>query len=155
MMHKCAAATPHRLPQSVVKFPTVDDLLSTYTRLKETGIKSVLNANFDGTIAFYYLDLNGNCIKLSADRGDLRTDDARLEELAIEPVLSANHGATRAFYYLDCDGNCIKFPEGDSEQPIKAVANASTPRESFMHLMGAFFETTTRTYPLAHGGSPK
>jgi len=61
---------PHDLQHSALKYPTVDDLLSAYSRLKEMGFEAVLGANRGETTAFYYLDPHGNCIELFADNLD-------------------------------------------------------------------------------------
>lgn len=61
---------PHDLQHSALKYPTVDDLLSAYSRLKEMGFEPVLGATRGETTAFYYLDPHGNCIELFADNFD-------------------------------------------------------------------------------------
>jgi hypothetical protein len=103
------------LEHIAVEYPTPDDLLSDYARLKEIGTLPILIANIDGTIAFYYLDLDDNCIKRFARIDASRPPYSRLREMRIASVLSANHRATAAFYYLDFDGNCIKEVEDHSD----------------------------------------
>lgn len=60
-------ARHNRLQHVAFEYSTVDDLLSTYARLKELGIEPVRTADQGATTAFYYLDPDGNSIELAAD----------------------------------------------------------------------------------------
>lgn len=60
-------ARHYRLQHIAFEYSTVDDLLSSYARLKELGIEPVRTANQGATTSFYYLDPDGNCIELMAD----------------------------------------------------------------------------------------
>lgn len=46
------------------EYPTVDDLLASYTRLKNLGIVPVLTTDTGPTTAFYYEDPDGNSVEL-------------------------------------------------------------------------------------------
>jgi catechol-2,3-dioxygenase len=71
-------------------YPNLDDLLSTYTRLKGLGIQPVAASIQDETVAFYYLDPDNNCIELAADNsGDCEQWEELLRnspELAVHPT---------------------------------------------------------------------
>jgi len=55
------------------EFPTLDDLLATFRRLKLSGIEPVRAADHGATISFYYEDPDGNSIELLVDNfGDGR-----------------------------------------------------------------------------------
>ncbi len=55
------------------EFPTLDDLLATFRRLKLLGIEPVRAADHGATISFYYEDPDGNSIELLVDNfGDGR-----------------------------------------------------------------------------------
>jgi catechol 2,3-dioxygenase len=56
-----------RLQHVAFEFPTVDDLLATYARLKGLGIEPVLTADHGATTAFYYEDPDRNSVELLAD----------------------------------------------------------------------------------------
>ncbi len=80
-------------------YPNLDDLLSTYTRLKRLGIRPVAASTQDETVAFYYLDPDNNCIELAADNsGDCERWEEFLRnapELAVHPTdTSGNSGWT-------------------------------------------------------------
>ena len=60
-------ARHHRLQHIAFEYSTIDDLLSTYARLKSLKIEPVRTADQGATISFYYLDPDGNCIELLAD----------------------------------------------------------------------------------------
>ena len=60
----------HNLQHSALEYPTVDDLLSAYSRMKELKIEPVLGINHGGAISFYYLDPHGNCIELFTEDFD-------------------------------------------------------------------------------------
>jgi len=58
------------------KYPSVDDLLSAYARLKEMGIEPVFSADRGATTAFSYLNPDGHCVELVADNcGDWEESD--------------------------------------------------------------------------------
>jgi catechol 2,3-dioxygenase-like lactoylglutathione lyase family enzyme len=60
--------TQHRRIQHVAfEFRSVDDLLSTYVRLKRLGIEPVLTADHGATTGFYYEDPDHNSVELLAD----------------------------------------------------------------------------------------
>ena len=56
-----------RLQHVAFEYPSVDDLLATYARLKGLGIEPVLTADHGATTAFYYEDPDHNSIELLAD----------------------------------------------------------------------------------------
>ncbi|MGA2703541.1 MAG: VOC family protein [Isosphaeraceae bacterium] len=56
-----------RLQHVAFKYPTVEDLLATYARLKGLGIEPVLTADHGATTGFYYEDPDRNSIELLAD----------------------------------------------------------------------------------------
>ena len=70
-------------------YPSLDDLLSTYTRLKRLGIQPVAASVQGETVAFYYADPDNNCIELAADNsGDCERREEFLHnspELAVHP----------------------------------------------------------------------
>jgi catechol 2,3-dioxygenase len=77
-----------RLQRVAFEYPTVDDLLADYTRLKGLGIEPVLTADHGASTAFYYEDPDRNSVELLADNfGDW---DKSTECLRTSPVFSAN-----------------------------------------------------------------
>jgi catechol-2,3-dioxygenase len=83
--------THHRRLQHVAfAFRTVDDLLSTYARLKRLGIEPVLTADHGATTGFYYEDPDRNSVELLADNfGDSKKSTEYLRtssEFAANPM---------------------------------------------------------------------
>ena len=83
--------THHRRLQHVAfEFQTVDDLLSTYARLKRLGIEPVLAADHGATTSFYYEDPDRNSVELLADNfGDWKKSSEYLRtspEFAADPM---------------------------------------------------------------------
>src|ERR1700693_1438498 len=63
-----AERSPHRHLQHVAfEYASVDDLLASYSRLKEIRIEPVLAADTGATTACYYLDPEHNVVELLAD----------------------------------------------------------------------------------------
>ena len=59
--------THAKLQHVAFEYATIDDLLSTYTRLKGLSIEPVLATDHGPTIAFYYEDPDGNSVELFVD----------------------------------------------------------------------------------------
>ena len=83
--------THHRRFQHVAfEYPTVDDLLSTYARLKRLEIEPVLTADHGATTGFYYEDPDRNSVELLADNfGDSKKSTEYLRtssEFAANPM---------------------------------------------------------------------
>ncbi len=49
------------------EYATIDDLLNTYTRLKELGITPHMALDHGMTLSFYYVDPDGNSVELQTD----------------------------------------------------------------------------------------
>ncbi len=49
------------------EYPTLDDLLNTYTRLKALGIEPHMCLDHGMTTSFYYVDPDGNSVELQVD----------------------------------------------------------------------------------------
>ena len=49
------------------EYATIDDLLSTYTHLKELGITPHMALDHGMTLSFYYVDPDGNSVELQTD----------------------------------------------------------------------------------------
>ena len=49
------------------EYPSIDDLLSAYTRLKELGILPHMTLDHGMTLSFYYVDPDGNSVELQVD----------------------------------------------------------------------------------------
>ena len=49
------------------EYATIDDLLNTYTRLKERGITPHMSLDHGMTLSFYYVDPDGNSVELQVD----------------------------------------------------------------------------------------
>lgn len=56
-----------RIQHMAFEYDTLDDLLDTYVRLSEVGIKPYVTADQGVSIAFYYDDPDGNTIELTMD----------------------------------------------------------------------------------------
>ena len=56
-----------RLQHVAFEYSSIDDLLASYSRLKDLGIEPVLAADTGATTAFYYLDPEHNVVELLAD----------------------------------------------------------------------------------------
>jgi catechol 2,3-dioxygenase len=56
-----------KLQHVAFEYATIDDLLNSYTRIKELGIEPVLTTDHGVSIAFYYKDPDGNTIELFVD----------------------------------------------------------------------------------------
>ncbi len=52
---------------SAYEYATIDDLLSTYTRLKDIGIEPHACLDHGMTTSFYYVDPDGNSVELQVD----------------------------------------------------------------------------------------
>ncbi len=107
-----------RLQHVAFEYPTVDDLLGTYARLKALGIEPVLTADHGATTAFYYEDPDRNSVELLADNfGDCTksTDYVRSSmEFAANPM-----GA-----YVDPDAMIAARAAGASAEDVHRRAYA-------------------------------
>jgi catechol 2,3-dioxygenase len=56
-----------KLQHVAFEYATIDDLLSSYTRIKELAIEPVMTTDHGPTIAFYYKDPDGNSVELFVD----------------------------------------------------------------------------------------
>jgi catechol 2,3-dioxygenase len=56
-----------RFQHVAFEYPTLDDLLAAYSRLKGQGIEPVLTADHGASTAFYYEDPDRNSVELLAD----------------------------------------------------------------------------------------
>jgi catechol 2,3-dioxygenase-like lactoylglutathione lyase family enzyme len=56
-----------KLQHVAFEYATIDDLLNSYTRIKELGIEPVLTTDHGVSTAFYYKDPDGNTIELFVD----------------------------------------------------------------------------------------
>jgi catechol 2,3-dioxygenase len=56
-----------KLQHVAFEYATIDDLLNSYTRIKELGIEPFLTTDHGVSIAFYYKDPDGNTIELFVD----------------------------------------------------------------------------------------
>ncbi|EFH86890.1 VOC family protein [Ktedonobacter racemifer] len=83
------APYPHAKIQHVAfEYATIDDLLTSWERLKEWGIEPVLAADHGPTTAFYYQDPDGNSIEVFVDNfGDW---DASSEYMRTSPDFQRN-----------------------------------------------------------------
>lgn len=79
----------HRLQHIAFEYPSIDDLLSTYKRLKTQGIEPVLSADHGPTTSLYYQDPDRNSVELLVDNfGDWATSKSYMEtapEFAAKP----------------------------------------------------------------------
>ena len=79
-----------RLQHVAFEYPSVDDLLATYARLKGLGIEPVLTADHGATTGFYYEDPDRNSVELLADNfGDWKKSTEYLRtssEFAANPM---------------------------------------------------------------------
>lgn len=55
------------LHHTAFEYPTLDELLATYLRLKERGILPHRTVNHGPTTSFYYVDPDGNSVELQVD----------------------------------------------------------------------------------------
>ena len=108
----------HRLQHIAFEYSTVDDLLSTYARLKELGIEPVRTANQGATTSFYYLDPDGNCIELMADNfGDW---EKSAEHMRKSPEFAAHPMGA----FVDADKMIAAHQAGTSPEELHARAYA-------------------------------
>jgi catechol 2,3-dioxygenase len=56
-----------RLQHIAYEYPSLDDLLDTYARLKQAGITPLLSADHGPTTSMYYQDPDGNSVELLVD----------------------------------------------------------------------------------------
>ena len=74
------------------EYPTLDDLLTTYTRLKELGLTPHFTVDHGTTTSFYYIDPDGNSVELQCDNfGDWAQSS---EWMRTSPQFAANHLGT-------------------------------------------------------------
>jgi catechol 2,3-dioxygenase len=79
-----------RLQHVAFEFPSVDDLLAAYARLKGQGIEPVVTTDTGATTAFYYEDPDRNTVELLADNFSDWTKSAEFmrssPEFAAKPI---------------------------------------------------------------------
>jgi catechol 2,3-dioxygenase len=56
-----------KLQHVAFEYATIDDLLTSYVRIKGLGIEPILTTDHGPTIAFYYQDPDGNSVELFVD----------------------------------------------------------------------------------------
>ncbi|CAM3205807.1 biphenyl-2,3-diol 1,2-dioxygenase [Paenibacillus taichungensis] len=62
------SGTPHSsISHLAFEYDSLDDLLDTYIRLRDIGIKPIVTADQGISIAFYYKDPDGNTVELTMD----------------------------------------------------------------------------------------
>ena len=111
-------ARHHRLQHVAFEYPTLDDLLSTYARLKAVGIEPVRTADQGTTTSFYYLDPDGNCIELLADNfGDWEMSGEYMRN-------SAKFAANPMGTFIDADKMIAARQAGTSSEELHRRANA-------------------------------
>ncbi len=107
-----------RLQHVAFEYPSVDDLLATFARLKGLGIEPVLTADHGATTGFYYEDPDRNSVELLADNfGDWKKSTEYLRtstEFAANPM-----GA-----YVDPDAMIAARAAGASVEEIHRRAYA-------------------------------
>jgi catechol 2,3-dioxygenase len=77
-----------RLQHVAFEYATLDELLSSYARLKGLGIEPVLAVDHGATTAFYYEDSDRNSVELLVD--NFGGWDASSEYLRTAPTMQAN-----------------------------------------------------------------
>ena len=101
-----------RLQHVAFEYPTVDDLLAAYSRLKGLGIEPVLTADHGASTAFYYEDPDRNGVELLADNfGDW---DKSTEYLRSSPEFAANPMGA----YVDPDAMIAARAAGASVEEV-------------------------------------
>ncbi|MGA9924525.1 MAG: VOC family protein [Isosphaeraceae bacterium] len=107
-----------RLQHVAFEYPSVDDLLATYARLKGLGIEPVLTADHGATTGFYYEDPDRNSVELLAENfGDWKKSTEYLRtstEFAANPM-----GA-----YVDPDAMIAARAAGASVEEVHRRAYA-------------------------------
>ena len=84
---------PHKLQHTgmhhlAFEYPTLDDLLTTYTRLETQGIRPHACLDHGMTTSFYYVDPDGNSVELQVDNfGDWARSTAFIRA---DPAFAAN-----------------------------------------------------------------
>jgi catechol 2,3-dioxygenase len=115
---------PHAKLQHVAfEYATIDDLLTSWERLKGLGIEPVLAADHGATTAFYYHDPDGNCVELFVDNfGDW---DASSHYLRTSPDFQRNPMGT----YVDPEQIMAAHKAGATfaELHQRAMAGAFAP----------------------------
>ncbi len=107
-----------RLQHVAFEYPTVDDLLATYARLKWLGIEPVLAADHGATTSFYYEDPDRNSIELLADNfGDSKKSTEYLRR-------SSEFAANSMGVYVDPDAMIAAWAAGASVEEVHRRAYA-------------------------------
>ena len=107
-----------RVQHSAWQYPTVADLMESYERIRDAGIRPVVCTHHGNSVAFYYKDPDGNLVELLADAfGDavrsreyLRTS----EEIRRNPMGSL----------IDPDKMLAAYHKGPSDHDLQARAFA-------------------------------
>jgi catechol 2,3-dioxygenase-like lactoylglutathione lyase family enzyme len=117
-----------RLQHVAFEYPSVDDLLAAYARLKALGIEPVLTADHGATTAFYYEDPDGNSVELAADNfGDWKQSTEYLRT-------SADFAANPMGALVDPDAMIAARTAGVSIEEVHRRAYAGEfPPSKFMN----------------------
>lgn len=116
-----------RLQHVAFEYPTIDDLLATYARLKSLGIEPVLTADHGVATAFYYEDPDRNSVELTVDNfGDWAKSS---EDMRTSPEFAANPMGT----YVDPDKMITVRAAGMSVEELhrRAYAGEFPPSKPF------------------------
>jgi catechol 2,3-dioxygenase len=112
-----------KLQHVAFEYATIDDLLTSWERLKGLGIEPVLSADHGPTTAFYYQDPDGNSVELFADNfGDW---DQSREYLRTSPAFHQNPMGT----YVDPEQMLAARKAGATAAELhrRATAGAFAP----------------------------
>jgi catechol-2,3-dioxygenase len=77
-----------KLQHVAFEYPTIDELLSSYVRIKDLGIEPVLTVDHGPTTSFYYEDPDGNSVELLVD--NFGNWDKSTEFMRISPDFARN-----------------------------------------------------------------
>jgi catechol 2,3-dioxygenase len=117
-------ARPHAKLQHVAfEYATLDDLLTSWERLKDLGIEPVLAADHGPTTAFYYQDPDGNTIEVFVDNfGDWEQSS---HSLRTSPEFAANPMGT----YVDPEQMLAAHKAGATAAELhqRAMAGSFAP----------------------------
>jgi catechol-2,3-dioxygenase len=77
-----------KLQHVAFEYPTIDEFLSSYERIKELGIEPVVSIDHGPTTSFYYEDPDGNSVELFVD--NFGNWDKSTEHMRISPEFGTN-----------------------------------------------------------------
>jgi catechol 2,3-dioxygenase len=105
-----------RLGHSAWEYPSVTDLMESYERIRDLGIRPVLCVHHGLSVAFYYHDPDGNVVELTADAfGDW---ERSREYMRTSADMRANTMGT----YIDPDRMLAAHREGASDDTLQSRA---------------------------------